>query len=49
LCGGGRKDTHRVLANKLERRTLEDLVANGRIMLKWILKNQDDRGRIGVI
>jgi len=27
-------NTHRVLAPKLERRTLEDLVANGRIMLK---------------
>jgi hypothetical protein len=32
-------NTHAGLVAKLERRTLEDLVADGRIMLKWILKN----------
>jgi hypothetical protein len=36
-------NTHRVLAAKLERN------ANERMLLKWILKNQDDRGKDGFI
>jgi len=36
-------NTHRVLSAKFERN------ANERMLLKWILKNQDDRGRNGFI
>jgi hypothetical protein len=45
-CMGDRRVAYRVLGGKPDRQShLEDLGMDGRIILKWILKNWDDVAR----
>jgi len=46
---GGRRRTYKVSARTPDPHNLEDLRADGRIRLKWILKNQDGEAWIGLL
>jgi hypothetical protein len=42
MCLGKKRNAQRVLVGKAERDHLQDIGANGRIILKWILKEYNE-------